>query len=88
MTKWNGGSGRMRQNALTVALPIVFVIYTFLNAHLGFSSNLRGGIFSSAMTEQRVSETPWQVRRHKDSLLLIIDGNKLHSLDVWQGDTW
>lgn len=42
----------------------------------------------SAMTERRVSETPWQVGRHKDSLMLIIDGNKLHSLDVWQGNTW
>lgn len=42
----------------------------------------------SAMMERRVSETPWQVGRHKDSLLLIIDGNKLHSLDVWQGNTW
>lgn len=42
----------------------------------------------SAITERRVSETPWQVGRHKDSLLLIIDGNKLHSLDVWQGNTW
>lgn len=27
----------------SVALPIVFVIYTFLNAHLGFSSGLAGG---------------------------------------------
>lgn len=89
---WQNGAGRVREWGWTlllrkssVALAIVFVIYTFLKAHLGFHPALPGEHYSAA-TEPRVSETPWQVGRHRDSLLLIIDGNKLHSLDVWQGN--
>lgn len=57
MTKWNRGSERMRQNALTVALPIVFVIYTSLNAHLGFSSGLHGGLLLSHDRAEGVRDT-------------------------------
>lgn len=71
----------------SVALAVVFVIYTFLSAHLRFHPAPPGEC-CCAVTEGGVSETPWQVGRHKDNTLLIIDGNKLHSLDVWQGNTW
>lgn len=56
-----------------------------------FSSRPTWGIFCPAMRGRGwergggLQETPWQVGRHKDSILLIIDGNKLHPLDVWQG---
>lgn len=56
MTKRSSGSERMRLNDVlwksAVALAIVFAIYTFLEAHLGFSSGPTGGN----------AAPPWSVR--------------------------
>ena len=65
-----------------------FLWFTLSSQHTWVFHQATPGERCSAVTERRVSETPWQVGRHKDSPLLIIDGNKLHSLDVWQGNTW
>lgn len=86
VVEWQNGAEGARERGWmfllwkpSTALAVVFLICTLLGAHLYFHPFPLRECYSAWQNEREeggVWETPWQVGRHKDSTLLIIDGGK------------
>lgn len=87
VVEWQNGAEGARERGWmfllwkpSTALAVVFLICTLLGAHLYFHPFPLRECYSAWQNEREeggVWETPWQVGRHKDNTLLIIDGGKI-----------